>query len=218
MRITFRWRIIRPRRQCPGNIQVTRENFWRMLMKPFMSIKYTAALLPALVLGISVASAEDTKRDRPCDEKQASVQAEKNHGQKMAEMNHDRKMSQNGSMASERASAAAKANAAANSSVHEVHYLATTPAGHYFSRNIVGHEVLNRRDNKVIGTVDELLIDRDGQIRAVLLSTGGIMGMGEKDLAISWDQIERKINGEDITLSVDISDASLVDAPSFARE
>lgn len=44
------------------------------------------------------------------------------------------------------------------------------------------------------------------------------MGLGQKELAIAWDQIERKIDGEDITLSVDFSDISLVDAPKFARK
>lgn len=186
-------------------------------MKPFMSIKYTAALLPALVLGISVASADDTKRDRPCDEKQASAQAEKNHGQKMAaEKAHEKKISEKASKAADRASEVAKAEAAAHAAVHDSHYLATKPTGNYFSGNIVGHDVLNRRDNEVIGTVNELLIDRDGQIGAVIISTGGIMGMGKKELAIAWDQIERKIDGEEITLSVDFSDASLADAPSFA--
>lgn len=205
-------------------------------MKPFMSMKYTLALLPALALGISTASADDTKRDRPCDEKQASVQAEKNHGQKMvekahdrkiaaekahdetiaSEKAHDRKMAEKASKAADRASDVAKSHAAANAAVHEAHYLATKPTGNYFSGNIVGHDVMNRRDNKVIGKVDELLIDRDGQIGAVIISTGGIMGMGKKDLAIAWDQVERKIDGENITLSVDFSDASLAGAPDFA--
>lgn len=195
-------------------------------MKPFMSMKYTLALLPALVLGISVASADNTKRDRPCDEKQTSVQAEKDHGQKMAEKAHDRKMAaekahdkkmdEKSSKVAERASEVAKAEAAAQAAVHDSHYLAAKPTGNYFSGNIVGHDVMNRRDNEVIGKVDELLIDRDGQIGAVIISTGGIMGMGKKELAIAWDQIERKTDGENITLSVDFSDASLADAPDFA--
>ncbi len=203
-------------------------------MKSFMSMKYTLALLPALALGISTASADETKSDRPCDEKQTSVQAEKNHGQKMAEKAHDRKVAEKAhdrkmaekahdrktaeksSRAADRASEVAKAEAAAQSAVHGSHYLASKPTGNYFSGNIVGNDVLNRRNNEVIGTVNELLINQDGQIGAVIISTGGIMGLGEKDLAIAWDQIERKINGEEITLSVDFSDASLSDAPSFA--
>jgi hypothetical protein len=185
-------------------------------MKSFMSMRYTLALLPALALGISTASADDTNRDRPCDEKQASVQAEKSHGQKMAEKNHDRKMAEKASKAAEHASAVAKAEAAAQAAVHESHYLASKPTGNYFSGNIVGRDVMNRRDNEIVGRVNELLIDQDGQIGAVIISTGGIMGMGKKDLAIAWDQIQRKIDGEEITLSVDFSDASLADAPDFA--
>ncbi|MDZ7767912.1 MAG: PRC-barrel domain-containing protein [Woeseiaceae bacterium] len=61
-------------------------------------------------------------------------------------------------------------------------------------------------------------IDKDGQIAAVIVSLGGVMGIGEKDLAIAWDQIERKVDGDEITLSVDLSEASLSEAPSFDRE
>lgn len=178
-------------------------------MKTFMPIKYAVALLPALAMGISIASADETKRDRPCDDKQGNVHAEKNHSQKTA---------QKESQASDRASSVAKSKAAANAAVHESQYVTSKPTDNYFSGNIVGHDVMNRRDNKIIGTVNELLIDRNGQIGAVIVSTGGVMGLGEKDLAIAWDQIERKVNGEDITLSVDFSEASLVDAPSFARK
>lgn len=205
-------------------------------MKPFMPMKFMVALLPALTLGMSVASADDTKSNRPCDDERASVQAEKSHNQKMAQMDHDQKMVQKNhdqkmaqkdhdqkmadkaSRASERASEVAKANAAANSAVHDSNYLTSKPIGNYFSGNIVGHDVMNRRDNKVIGKVDELLIDRDGQIRAVIISTGGIMGLGERDLAIAWDKVERKIDGQEITLSVDFSDTNLADAPNFARQ
>lgn len=185
-------------------------------MKSFIPITFTTALLPALALGMSVAWADDTNRDRPCDEKQASAQAEDAQSQKMAEKGHGQRIAGEASRASDRASAVAKSKAAANAAVHESHYLATRPTGNYFSGDIVGREVMNRRDNEVVGTVNELLIDRNGQIGALIVSTGGIMGMGEKDLAIAWDQVERKVDGEEITLSVDFSDASLVDAPSFA--
>lgn len=187
-------------------------------MNPFMSMKYTVALLPALALGISIAAADETKHDRPCDEKQANVQDENDHGQKMAEKRHDQKKAEKASKASERASAVAKTEAAAKAGVHESHFLASKPTGNYFHGDLIGHDVINRRDNKVVGSVDKLLIDQDGQISAVIISTGGFMGMGKKNIAIEWDQVKRKIDGENITLSVEFTDASLVDAPSFASK
>lgn len=75
-------------------------------------------------------------------------------------------------------------------------YLTSKPAEDYFSESLIGLTVTNRRDNAEVGTVDELLIDQDGQIAALIVSIGGVMGVGEKDLAIAWDQIERKVDIE----------------------
>lgn len=195
-------------------------------MNTFTSIKYAAILLPALAMGISVASAEDKKCDCPCDSEHAGMSAERSHGRQGAE---------SAAMASERATAAreaqaerdakavresraeAKATAEAEAAVAASHYLTSKPSDDYFSSNLIGHEVMNRRDNKTIGTVNELLIDENGQIGAVIISTGGVMGLGKKDLAIAWNMVERKVDGENITLSVDVSDDSLVAAPVFAR-
>lgn len=121
-------------------------------------------------------------------------------------------------MASDRANPAAKDRAASGAAVHGQDYLTAKPAEDYFSESLIGLTVNNRRDNADIGTVDELLIGQDGKIAAVIVSIGGVMGIGEKDVAIAWDQIEREVDGDEITLSVDLSESSLSEAPSFDRE
>lgn len=120
--------------------------------------------------------------------------------------------------AAEKASASARTSAEATASANESHYLTSKPADDYFSSNLIGHDVMNRRDNKAVGTVSELLIDENGQIGAVIIRTGGVLGMGKKDLAIAWSKVERKVDGENITLSIDVSDVSLGEAPTFARK
>lgn len=190
-------------------------------MNRFISMKYAVVLLPALTMGVSVASAEDKKCDCPCDSERTSVSAEKSHGKQGAEQAANastRSRLARESRADAKADAAAKEAAEARAVEAKLHYVASKPADDYFSSNIVGHEVMNRRDNKVVGKVNELLIDENGQIGAVIMSTGGVMGLGQKDLAIAWDQVERKVDGESITLSVDVSDLSLVEAPAFARK
>jgi hypothetical protein len=44
--------------------------------------------------------------------------------------------------------------------------------------------------NEPIGTVDDLLLDREGQIIAIIVGVGGFLGIGEKKVAISNDQLE----------------------------
>jgi len=112
---------------------------------------------------------------------------------------------------------ASKIKAEVKTQADKPHYHSTKQSDDYFTANIIGQDVTNRRDNKVIGSVDELMINQDGQISAVIVSTGGILGMGEKDLAIAWDQIDRKVVDENVTLSVDFTENNLEEAPSLAR-
>ena len=44
-------------------------------------------------------------------------------------------------------------------------------------------------DNQKIGDIDEVLLDRDGRIHAVVIGIGGFLGIGQKDVAISFGQL-----------------------------
>jgi hypothetical protein len=55
------------------------------------------------------------------------------------------------------------------------------------SSKIVGSSVYNDQDQKV-GSVDDLLIGKDGQINAVL-SVGGFLGMGTKYVEVPYSQL-----------------------------
>lgn len=45
-------------------------------------------------------------------------------------------------------------------------------------------------DGESIGSVDDLLLDTDGQIQAVIIGIGGFLGVGQRDVAIANDQLE----------------------------
>lgn len=165
-------------------------------MNTFNSLKYTAVLLPALAMGIPMASASDEKCDCPCDSERTTAVIGSDREHQRAE------------------SAKSKANETVR---NHNHYVETMPARGYHSDSLVGHDVMNRRDNESVGTVSNLLLDENGQVLALIVSTGGLMGMGQRDLAIAWDQVERKVDGDSITLSVDLTETSLKDAPRYAH-
>lgn len=96
-------------------------------------------------------------------------------------------------------------------------FLDTTPARGYHSDNLVGKNVTNRRNDETVGEISDIVIDKDGQVVAVLLSVGGLLGMGEHDVAIEWDQIERRLEGDELVLSVDLTEEALDDAPAYIR-
>ena len=51
-------------------------------------------------------------------------------------------------------------------------------------------------DNQKIGDVDEVLVDRQGKIHGIVVGVGGFLGIGQKDVAIPYDQVQWMSNQE----------------------
>ena len=45
-------------------------------------------------------------------------------------------------------------------------------------------------DNQKIGDIDEILVERDGRIQAVVVGIGGFLGIGQKEVAIPFAQLQ----------------------------
>ncbi|WP_376694905.1 PRC-barrel domain-containing protein [Wenzhouxiangella sp. EGI_FJ10305] len=116
------------------------------------------------------------------------------------------------------ASTASDKNKSDASEIAHSQFLAAIPPRGYHSDNLIGHEVTSRSNNESIGEVSDLVLDENGQVMALVISVGGVMGLGERDVAISWDQIERSVDGDEITLTTDLNAESLKDAPKYSRE
>ena len=48
---------------------------------------------------------------------------------------------------------------------------------------------LRNNANESIGSIDDVIVDRDGRVRQVVVSVGGFLGIGERKVAIAWDQL-----------------------------
>jgi hypothetical protein len=62
-----------------------------------------------------------------------------------------------------------------------------TQQGDARASKIIGSSVYNEKDEKV-GSVDDLLIDKDGKLKAVL-SVGGFLGMGAKYVEVPYSNL-----------------------------
>ncbi|UVC12557.1 PRC-barrel domain-containing protein (plasmid) [Rhizobium sp. TH2] len=73
-----------------------------------------------------------------------------------------------------------------------------------------------------VGEVNDVILGRDGQIKAVVLGVGGFLGIGEKDVAVPMQDIKFIKNGEDADdffLVVNADKDALTAAPAYvARE
>jgi sporulation protein YlmC with PRC-barrel domain len=92
-------------------------------------------------------------------------------------------------------------------------YLTSAPNNAVRADNIMGSDVMTIGDENV-GPVNDLIFDDDGQIIAVVIGVGGFLGMGQKDVAISWDSISRSAQDRD-KLRVDATREDLRAAPEF---
>ncbi len=73
-------------------------------------------------------------------------------------------------------------------------FRSSKPSNAFHSSDLVGSKVINRVDGKDIGSISNLIIDENGQIVAVVVGVGGFLGMGQKDVALPWQSVERTLN------------------------
>ena len=62
-------------------------------------------------------------------------------------------------------------------------------AAGYRSPKVVGSNVLNDA-NEIIGTIDDLLVSRDGKQPYAVLSIGGFLGMGTHLVVVPYDELK----------------------------
>jgi PRC-barrel domain len=61
--------------------------------------------------------------------------------------------------------------------------------GTWRSTKLIGLDIYNRADEK-LGDINEILLDKDGRVKAVVIGVGGFLGMGEHDIAVSMDKLK----------------------------
>jgi sporulation protein YlmC with PRC-barrel domain len=61
--------------------------------------------------------------------------------------------------------------------------------GQWRASKLEGLDVYNSNNEK-IGDISELIVDGSGKIQAVVIGIGGFLGIGERDVAVPFDQIK----------------------------
>lgn len=86
----------------------------------------------------------------------------------------------------------------------------------WLASNFRGTDVVGA-DDKKIGDVSDILFDKDGKIEAYVVSVGGFLGMGAKDVALapSAFQVVRGKNGESDKLKLSVSQDEIKQAENF---
>jgi sporulation protein YlmC with PRC-barrel domain len=79
----------------------------------------------------------------------------------------------------------------------------------------MGSKVMNNA-NETIGDINDVLIDKEGKVSAVVIGVGGFLGLGERNVAVSFNalNLSRDANGM-ATVKVNATKDSLKGAPEW---
>jgi sporulation protein YlmC with PRC-barrel domain len=77
---------------------------------------------------------------------------------------------------------------------------------------IIGMTVYNDQGEKV-GTVHDIILDKDGKASGVVLNVGGVLGIGAKAVGLTWKEIDVKPDQQAVQISY--SKEQLKAAPDF---
>jgi hypothetical protein len=95
-----------------------------------------------------------------------------------------------------------------------VAYYTTAPKDAVTARGYFDHDVYNNNDEK-IGVVKDLIVGPDGRIAAAVVGVGGFLGLGEKDVAMTFSAIRITPRDNDWRLVTDATKDALKEAPTF---
>jgi sporulation protein YlmC with PRC-barrel domain len=79
---------------------------------------------------------------------------------------------------------------------------------------VIGAPVVTPQGDRV-GSIDGLLLDEtDGQVTAAVVSVGGFLGFGAKQIAVDWNELDIRYDGFEVVLPITTNRAD--EAPEFA--
>jgi sporulation protein YlmC with PRC-barrel domain len=72
--------------------------------------------------------------------------------------------------------------------------------------------------NDTVGDINDLQIDDNGKIAAVIVGVGGFLGLGEKDVALPYEQLAFTRDGDGgLVITANVTKESLQAAPTWKK-
>jgi sporulation protein YlmC with PRC-barrel domain len=78
---------------------------------------------------------------------------------------------------------------------------ATADATAVDSQKLIGQSIVNA-SGEIVGEVESVVIDKDGNAKYIIAGVGGFLGIGEKHVALMWDELTITENGDRVMANV----------------
>lgn len=167
-------------------------------MSKLHTYAFYALVAPAMALGSGAVLAEQSG-DKDVDREQQSSQPDQDASQSSASASQGKQKDQQ------------------SSGMQKSGNMEAAATGGMQASNLIGAEVKTTGDEEV-GEVKDLVIDSTGQVTSIVVSVGGFLGMGEKEVAIDWNQVTKAGEFDDQDLRIDMTRENLEAAPEYEEQ
>ena len=82
---------------------------------------------------------------------------------------------------------------------------------------LIGTKVRNA-NKESIGKIDEIYLDKDAKVTDVVISVGGFLGVGSKDVAVKWSDLKLSRDDKSIVIMTSWTKDSLKAMPDYKYE
>ena len=94
-------------------------------------------------------------------------------------------------------------------------FLAKQASDDWLASKLIGQTVYNAQD-EIVGDINDLVSDRNGKIVAALVGSGGFLGIGQKDVALRFEDLKlARDENDNIKIIADVNKEVLAAAPDY---
>jgi sporulation protein YlmC with PRC-barrel domain len=100
-----------------------------------------------------------------------------------------------------------------------INYISQQTADQMLASKLIGTTVRGSADEN-IGEINDLLVQKDGKVHAVIIGVGGFLGIGEKNVAVPFESVQMMAdanNANTMRVMVSSTKDALKAAPEFHR-
>lgn len=90
--------------------------------------------------------------------------------------------------------------------------IAAQEANQILADSLIGKDVVNA-SGEAIGEVSDILLEQDGRVVGLVVSSGGVLGVGGNKVGVPWQKVSYTAESDEVRL--DMTKEQLAQAPKF---
>ena len=91
-------------------------------------------------------------------------------------------------------------------------------AGDMAGSAIIGAKVHDASKKETVGSIQDIYLDDSGKVKVIIISVGGFLGVGAKDVAVKWEDVKFGKDGKSLALTTDLTKDALKGMPDYKYE